>query len=84
MQGQLMHFTKMHHFGLMRAERMALTRIYKMVSYIPLYANIEFTRNPFSHRRVFGHQMITLFGICKFVEIQLVDLWISWVVEVRW
>jgi hypothetical protein len=31
-----MHSTKMLHFGLMRAEKMALTRIYKRVSYIPL------------------------------------------------
>jgi hypothetical protein len=37
MKGQLMHSTKLLHFGLMRAEKMALTRIYKMVSYIPLY-----------------------------------------------
>jgi hypothetical protein len=36
MKGQLMHSTKMHHFGQMRAEKMALTRIYKRVSYIPL------------------------------------------------
>jgi hypothetical protein len=34
--GQLMHYTKMLHFGPMRAEKMALTRIYKSVSYIPL------------------------------------------------
>jgi hypothetical protein len=36
MNGQLMHSTKMLQFGLMRAEKMALTRIYKRVSYIPL------------------------------------------------
>jgi hypothetical protein len=36
MKGQLMHSTKMHHFGPMIAEKMALTRIYKRVSYIPL------------------------------------------------
>jgi hypothetical protein len=32
-----MHSTKMLHFGLIIAEKMALTRIYKRVSYIPLF-----------------------------------------------
>jgi hypothetical protein len=36
MKGQLMHSTKIHHAGQLRAEKMALTRIYKRVSYIPL------------------------------------------------
>jgi hypothetical protein len=36
MKVQLMHFTKMLHVGQIRAETIALTRIYKRVSYILL------------------------------------------------
>jgi hypothetical protein len=40
MRGQLMHSTKMLHVGQIRAEKMALARIYKRVSYIPLLLSL--------------------------------------------